>query len=45
MQIGLIKLENGSNTYSEFNTIKFDLNDEHDKYLLYSAFTAPICKG
>ena len=45
MQIGLIKLENGSDTYSEFNTKKFDLNDEYDKYLLYSAFTAPICKG
>ena len=45
MQIGLIKLENASDTYSEFNTIKFYLNDEHDKYLLYSAFTVWVCKG
>ena len=40
-----IKLENVSDTYSEFNTIKFDLTDEHDRYILYSAFTAWICKG
>ena len=24
--------------------VKFDLNDEHDKYLLYSALSAWICK-
>ena len=40
-----IKLENVSDTYSEFNTVKFDLTDEHDRYILYSAFTAWICKG
>ena len=45
VRIGSIKLENASDTYSEFNTIKFDLNDEHDKYLLYSAFTAWVCNG
>ena len=43
-QIDSIKLENASDTYSEFNTIKFDLTDEHDRYILYSAFTAWICK-
>ena len=45
VQIGSVKLENASNTYSEFNTIKFDLNDEHNKYLLYSVFMAWICKA
>ena len=33
-----------SDTYSEFNT-KFDLSDNHGKYLLYSSFTAWICEG
>ena len=45
VQISSIKLENASDTYSEFNTIKFDLTDEHSKHILYSAFTAWICKG
>ena len=45
LQISSIKLESVSDTYSEFNTIKFDLTDEHDRYILYSAFTASICKG
>ena len=45
VQIRSIKLENVSGTHSQFNTIKFDLTDEHDKYILYSAFTAWICKG
>ena len=45
VQISLIKLENTSDTYSEFNTIKFDLTDEHDNYILYSAFTGWIYKG
>ena len=40
-----IKLENASDTYSKFNTIKFDLTDQHNRYVLYSAFTAWICKG
>ena len=44
VQISSIKFENVSDTYSEFNTIKFDLTDEHDRYILYSAFTAWICK-
>ena len=45
VQISSMKLENASDTYSEFNTIKFDLTGEHDKYILYSAFTAWIWKG
>ena len=44
-QISPIKLENVSDTYSEFNTIKFVLTDEHDRYILYFAFTTWICKG
>ena len=28
--IKTIKLQNASNTYSEFNTVKFDLKDEED---------------
>ena len=45
LQISSIKLESASDTYSEFNTIKFDLTDEHDRYILYSAFTVWISKG
>ena len=32
-------------TYSEFNTVKFDLTDEHVKHIMYSAFIAWICNG
>ena len=32
-------------TYSEFNSIKFDLNDEEDRYILYNAFVAWVTKG
>ena len=28
-----------------FNSVKFDLADAHDKYLLYSQFVAWYCKG
>ena len=35
-----IKLQNASNAYSEFNTIKFDLQDEEDCFTLYNAFVA-----
>ena len=31
-------MQNTSNTYSEFNTVKFDLEDEEDRYTLYNAF-------
>ena len=41
----MIKLENASNTYSSFNSVKFDTSDAHDKYLLYTQFAALYCKG
>ena len=44
-KIKVIKLENASNTYSSFNSIKFDTSDPRDKYLLYSQFVAWYCKG
>ena len=30
--VNSIRLESASDTYSEFNTVKFDLTDEHDKH-------------
>ena len=39
-----IKLQNASNTYSEFNTVKFDFTDEEDKYNLYNQFRAFVTK-
>ena len=42
--VSSIRLQNASDTYSEFNTVKFDLTDEHDKYIMYSAFITWICK-
>ena len=44
-QIKSIKLQNASNTYSEFNTVKFDLEDEEDRYTLYNAFVASVTEG
>ena len=44
-QIKSIKLQNASNTYSEFNTVKFDLEDEEDRYALYNAFVAFVTEG
>ena len=44
-QIKSIKLQNVSNTYSEFNTVKFDLEDEEDRYTLYDAFVAFVTEG
>ena len=43
--IKYIKLQNASNTYSEFNTIKFNLEDEEDRYVLYNAFVVWVTKG
>ena len=40
-----IKLQNVSNTYSEFNTVKFDLEDSEDRYMLHNAFTAWVTDG
>ena len=45
VSIKYIKLQNASNTYSEFNTIKFNLEDEEDRYILYNAFVAWVTKG
>ena len=44
-KIKSIKLQNASDTYSEFNTVKFDLEDLEDQYTLYSAFTAWVTEG
>ena len=44
-KIKSVQLENVSNTYSSFNTVKFDMSDAHDKYLLYMQFVAWYCKG
>ena len=41
----LIKLENASNTYSSFNEIKFDTEDEYNKFLLYNQFVVWNCDG
>ena len=43
--VSSIRLENASNTYSEFITVKFDLTDEHDKHIMYCAFITWICNG
>ena len=43
--INTIKLQNVSNTYSEFNTVKFDLEDEEDRYMLYNSFVAWTTKS
>ena len=40
-----IKLQNTPNKYSEFKTVKFDLEDEKDQYTLHNAFTAWVTKG
>ena len=44
-KIKSIKLENASNTYSSFNSIKLNTADAHNKYLLYSQFVVWYCKG
>ena len=43
--IKLIKLQNASNTYSQHNTIKFDLEDEEDCFTLYNSFVVFVTKG
>ena len=43
--IKTIKLQNASNTYSEFNTVKFNLEDEEDRFVLFNAFRAWVTKG
>ena len=39
-----IQLQNVSNTYSSFNSVKLDTSDVHDKFLLYLQFAAQYCK-
>ena len=39
-----MKLENVSNTYSSFNSVKFDTSDAHHKYFLDTQFIAWYCK-
>ena len=39
------RLENASDTYSEFNTVKFDLTNKLDKHIMYSALITWICNG
>ena len=43
--IKYIKLQNASNTYSEFNTIKFNLEDEEDRFVLHNSFVAWVTNG
>ena len=43
--IKYIKLQNFLNTYSKFNTIKFNLEDEEDRFVLYNAFVAWVTNG
>ena len=39
-QIKSIKLQKASNTYSRYSDIKFDLEDEEDRFTLYNSFVA-----
>ena len=39
-KIKSITLENASNTYCTFNSVKFDTDDSHNKFLLYNQFVA-----
>ena len=39
------KLQNASKTYSEINTVKFDLEEQEDHYTLYNAFAAWVTDG
>ena len=43
--VSSIRLENASDTYSEFNTVKIDLTDKQGKNIMYNAFIAWICNG
>ena len=44
-KIDSVKLENANNNYSLSNEIKFDLNNENYKFLLYFQFPACYCSG
>ena len=36
--------KNASNTYSTFNSVKFDTGDSHNKFLLYNQFVVWYCR-
>ena len=44
-RIKSIKLQNASKTYSRYNDIKFDLEDEEDRFTLYNSFVAFVTNG
>ena len=44
-KIKSIILATASNTYSTFNSVKFNTSDPHDKFLLHNQFVAWYCKG
>ena len=44
-QIKSIKLQNASNTYSRYNDIKFDLEDEEDQFTFYNSFVTFVTNG
>ena len=43
--IKTILLENTNNSYSSFNNVKLDLNEDHNQYQLNLQFVAWYCKG
>ena len=43
--IKTILLENTNHSYSSFNNVKFDLDEDHDQYQLYLQFVAWYCNG
>ena len=45
IKIDSIKLENANHYYSISNEIKFDLNNENDKFLLYCQFSVWYCSA
>ena len=44
-KIRSITLENAANTYSAFNGIKLDLEDDRHKFLLHRQFVSWVCVG
>ena len=44
-KIKSVQLENASDTYSTFNTVKFDTGYANEKYLVYMQFVSRSCKG
>ena len=43
--VSSLRLENASDRYDEFNTVKFDLTENHDKHIMHCTFIAWICNG